>query len=374
VELTTMQGLELNPEACRLLDRMSISMRGVIRHFLRARFAEAWEERGLPPELLGFLIQRRAREMSINWNLPASSTVLDYAGFGDLFEILAAHAELMRAFVPLSLDENLLRLRFLELETLRNRVAYARPISEAEVGTLRGFDERLQKVAKSFEQLENATANAVTPGTVDHESVAPPVEQKPPATPLVPSPPPAVSVQPEPAVSVEVVLSTAMPSPEEIAAQARPIFGASQPLGVPPEPAPASPAAPRPPEPRAPAGAVPAAVSPSDLEIALARGTDDTILAALYYEVTGLADAMWSGSLATQSTRVWERVRESSWYSEGFSRLGLRVISDFYGLLGAAREIAGAQSDRKEVQDLLREHNFAQLLLGLRDFFSRVRN
>ena len=118
----------------------------------------------------------------------------------------------------------------------------------------------------------------------------------------------------------------------------------------------------------------PAAVSPSRLREALAAGDEATVLAGLYGEVTAIADGLWSDT-SCPSPRLWEVVRESSWYSENFTSLGLKPLSDFYDLAHSARERLLTGISRKQLQDFLKEHNFAQILLALRDLFrSRLPN
>jgi len=95
------------------------------------------------------------------------------------------------------------------------------------------------------------------------------------------------------------------------------------------------------------------------------------VLTALYQEVTALADGLWNGSITSLQTRAWERVRESIWYNENFVKLGLRPISDFFGLFDAAVERTRAGASRNDLQDFLKDHNFVQVLLALKDLFRR---
>lgn len=109
-------------------------------------------------------------------------------------------------------------------------------------------------------------------------------------------------------------------------------------------------------------------ISPSRLREALQSGDDVTVLAGLYGEVTAIADGLWSDN-SCPSPRLWELVRESPWYSENFTALRLKPVSDFYDLANSARERLLEGISRKQLQDFLKEHNFAQILLALRDLF-----
>ena len=324
--------LERNPEACRLIDRITLLLREFVRQGLRVTHGEKWEDAGIPDELRGFLVQRRSREQSINWSLPPSLSVLDYAGFVDLFDIIVADPPLLAAFVPMGLDQQLLRMRFLEFETLRNRIAYSRPVSDAEIASLAAFEARLASVVSAISEAGSVVTGAFEP--------------KPEQTAPAPPPPAPVSAA-APRIEAAVPAKPASTGP-----------GAAK--GGTAERAPSA----RPP--------APPALSSADLDAALTRADDAVVLSALYHEVTELADRMWNGAVSSAGCRVWEKVRESSWYSQKFSKLGLKVLSDFYGLHDSALELAGSGSNHQELQVYLREHNFAPLLMSLRDFFSKV--
>jgi len=62
-------------------------------------------------------------------------------------------------------------------------------------------------------------------------------------------------------------------------------------------------------------------------------------------------------------------VRESAWYETRFSALRLRVVSDFYDLLRNVQERMAAGTSRTDLHEFLKERNFAQLLMELREFF-----
>jgi hypothetical protein len=288
-------------------------------------------------EIRDFLVQRQAREASINWNLSDAVDVLDFAGFLNLYEVICANDLLLQRFLPLAPDPSVLRIRFLELDTILNRIAYARPISEGDLGFLVSFDERLRKTS-------------TTPPTAEEIAAA---KARPPK--IVAAPPPAVEVPPTPA-------PRPTPPPPKPPVQEAP--------AAPPPPAPAAP----PPGP-APAPAVEAAApaapefGPRELEAALKRADDKTILAALYQEVTALADGLWNGSIQSQQAKTWEKVRESQWYHDRFAKLGLKPISDFFGLFETAKEKTSSGTSKSDLQEFLKEHNFVQVLLALKSLF-----
>jgi hypothetical protein len=335
-----MAKMDTNLDACRLSSEILLRLRKILREALNSLYGKNWEEAGIPAEIRDFLIQRQAREASINWNLSDTIDVLDFAGFLNLYEVIAANEFLVQRFLPLAPDPSVLRIRFLELDTILNRIAYARPISEGDLGFLVSFDERLRKTSTA----------AATPDEVAAAKARPPkVPAPPPPAVEIPTPPP-----PKPAA----------PAPKPVAQETK--RAPAPPPPPPPKPEPA-------PEPavEADAEAPPAAqeFGPKELEAALKRGDDRTILAALYREVTALADGLWNGAIQSQQAKTWEKARESQWYHDRFGKLGLKPISDFFGLFETAKEKTLAGTSKNDLQEFLKEHNFVQVLLALKSLF-----
>ncbi|MBW2528370.1 MAG: hypothetical protein JRI23_29615 [Deltaproteobacteria bacterium] len=108
------------------------------------------------------------------------------------------------------------------------------------------------------------------------------------------------------------------------------------------------------------------------LEDALEGDHRQVILRELYREVTTIAEGIWVKDLPPPA-RVWEKVSVSSWYEEQFSPLGLRPLSDFYDIIAKVDQRMRAGSTREDLQKYLKEVNFAQILLSLRDMFQRNR-
>ena len=144
-----MTKLDTNLDACQMSSEILLRLRKIMRESLRAIHGKEWEATGIPDEIREYLTQRQAREASINWNLSDAVDILDFAGFLDLYEVMAANPQLLQRFLPLAPDASVLRIRFLELDTILNRIAYARPISESELGFLVTFEDRLKKTASA---------------------------------------------------------------------------------------------------------------------------------------------------------------------------------------------------------------------------------
>ena len=328
-----MTKLDTNLDACQMSSEILLRLRKILRESLRAIHGKEWEVTGIPEEIREYLTQRQAREASINWNLSDAVDILDFAGFLNLYDVMAANPQILQRFLPLAPDASVLRIRFLELDTILTRIAYARPISESELGFLVTFEDRLKKTASA------------PPPAVEEVPAAPPA--RPGKTAAAPTSP-QKSVAPPPAA----------PAPKSNAPAPQPNAAPQQPAPTPePEPVPAAVAAPAGP------------VGPQELDGALKRNDNKVILTVLYQEVTALADGLWNGSVASLQARTWELVRESQWYHDRFGKLGLRPISDFFGLFDTAKEKMGAGTSRNDLQEFLKEHSFVQVLLALKDLF-----
>jgi outer membrane biosynthesis protein TonB len=339
-----MAKIDINLDACQLSSDLLMRLRKLVRDSLRATHGKKWEDKGIPAELHDVLAQRQAREASITWNLSDSVDLLDFAGYTGLYDIIAAAPDLQQRFLSLAPDASVLRLRFLELDAIMNRIAYARPVSEADLGLLVSFEERLKRTAGAPAPAVEVDAAPAPRGETARPARAAATVTAPPPAPT-PAPVPAPAPAPNAAAS-EQPIATAPPPPEPAAEAAN---------EAEPETAPA-------------AGPAPI-VGPQQVTSALERGDSTTVLTALYQEVTALADGLWNGSVTALQARTWETVRESPWYREHFVRLNLRPISDFFGLVETAREKARAGASRNDLQEFLKEHSFVQVLMALKDLF-----
>ena len=322
---------DINTDAYRLVGECLYRIRHLLRDGLRAIHGENWEN-GIPEERLGFLKQRRSREASINWHLMDTSDVLDYAGFGDLFEVVEADPQLQQMFASLAGDVNVLRIRFMELDTILSRIAYVREVADTEMSFLVSFDERIRKVA--------AAPKTFTP--------APPDSTPKPSR--VTEPAPHAEPKAQPAAEVKATATAAPAKEKKVEPGGRRPAAAAPPTATPPAPEP---------EAEAPA---------NDIGVSLAEHKDGAVLLALYGEITAIADGLWNQSTPPFPV-IWEKVRESDWYHKRFATLGLKSVSDFYGLVDEARNRLSSGATRAELQDLLKERNFAQILLALRELF-----
>lgn len=102
---------------------------------------------------------------------------------------------------------------------------------------------------------------------------------------------------------------------------------------------------------------------------ALEARDDAYLLDALYREVTQLADALSTANPGEMRAHVWEQVRESDWYTDRFTALALRPVSDFFELFEAGRQLLLGGASKSQLQDYLKERNFPKVVLSLRPVF-----
>ena len=193
--------LDHNLDAYRLAASALERLRALIRRHLEALHGPDWETEALPADPAEFLAQRRARESNVKWNPSSSTDLLDFAGFCNLHEILNTHPRLSDGFARLVPEPQTLRLRFLELDTVLNRIAYARPVSDSDMELLLGFDERLrQLVVDLAPDNENPTARPSSPATpaAPKRQAKSPERQASPSPPSPPPPPPPPQKTPPP--------------------------------------------------------------------------------------------------------------------------------------------------------------------------------
>ena len=332
--------LDHNLDAYRLAATTLERLRALIRRHLQAAHGPDWETTALPDDPAQFLAQRRARESSVKWNPSSATDLLDFAGFCNLHEILNTHPRLRDGFARLVPEPQTLRLRFLELDTVLNRIAYARPVSDSDMELLLGFDERLRQLV-SRPRARRGRADGRERGRgaggagrrqsasrslrSDRRRRHPPPAAARPTSPRSPQP---RCRSPRPTFRPPSIGRAARRRSRTTAARARALA---------PDLRPHDPAA----------GArerrrtsLPV-TAPRDLETALRRGDDRAVLTILYQEITALAEQLWSDSASARAP-MWEMVSESSWYRERFLRLaaarGLELLRPPAGGAGAARE------------------------------------
>ncbi len=369
-----MEWLEQNIDAYRIVSEILGQLRVAVRQQLEAVYGDQWYRDGLPEEVFERLVSSKEREKSIDWYEGHYQQIMDYADFADLIEILEKNGEHFASFLALAPSSALLHARFLELDVMREKLGRARPISETELSFLGTFHLRFRKAAKDFSEIEAPPpASTEKPVREVEPPVAKPVEEpKPTTTESAPEPSP----EPEPVVP---------DSPEKPAAQPKraaqaPVRRATVKSEPAPEPETEEPEAPETPteepEPQAPsadedtidAGTDEPPAGPRKLADALDDDDHRTVLREIYREVTAIAEGVWTSDM-TPAPLVWEQVTASDWYERNFSRLGLHPLSVFYEVTGKIEKQVREGGTKAELQEFLKESNFAKTLLSLRDMF-----
>lgn len=376
-----MDWLEQNLDAYRIIAEILTDLREVLRDKLEELHGKEWYKVGLPNGLLDQLVEIKEKERAIDWYESEYQQVMNYAVFPDLLQILEMNSETFPTIVELAPTAALLHARFLELEVMRSKLGRARPISDTELAFLGTFHLRFRRAIDEFRTSK--------PGEIGVREEQKPVEPPPPleeATEPVATPESTAPVAAPVADSKPTVAQDLQPEPDEPPAPAEPEEDEAQtaaqhppqrPVQAPAEAAeadtPGSPETDRPEtaseEPDAPAAeATPQEGKTPTFDDALESGDDPSILRAIYQEVTKTAEGIWTKDVIP-NTQIWDKVRISNWYEESFSRLGLKPISDFYEIISKVDSKMREGSSKEELQNYLKQSNFAQILLALRDMF-----
>ena len=363
-----MDWLEQNLDAYRIIAEILEDLRETLRQQLDQTHGQEWYKAALPDGLLDRLVERKEEEKAIDWYESEYQQIMNYALFPDLLEIMEHNADIFPKILGLAPTSALLNARFLELEVMRAKLGRARPISETELSFLGTFHLRFRKAIEDHRtRAANAPASAATPPAEpaptppaaapdDPAEPASVATAPPPVSPVTPPPPepettPSPTSPPEPRSAEPAVAEGTTPQPEEPASVE----------STGPETAPETAA-----ENEEPAQDP----KPVSFEEALEAGDSQVILRELYKEVTGIAEGIWTKDIPPPA-RIWEKVSTSSWYENNFSNLGLRPASDFYDVISKVDAKMRQGAKKEELQTFLKDLNFAQTLLALRDMFQK---
>jgi hypothetical protein len=385
---------ELNVEGYRIIGDILLALREATRRGLVSSFGERWFETALPQELFDRLIARKEREKSVNAYNGDYFAVIEYADFADLAEIHDHKPEIASFLQPVSPNPQVRRTRMIELHSLHEKLAGMREINEAELAFLRNFFNRLSGIIVAFLDARpdrtvwskgHPTAHAQTRSSPPAAPVPQPVAPQP--QPVAPPPPPRPAAsRPDEQLAALSAATATRPVPATV-----PVF---RPLQADPEPPAAQPpigereaphqgstalraAATHRSESRAdegPAVSTHSASSSSnvDIDALLERGDDRGIVEALYHEILDLSESLMS-SAGSRRPKIWEKVSESDWYGRRFSALGMRPLSDYYGLYQTASERLRAGATKAQLQDFLQAHSYPQVVLAMGAFFQQQR-
>jgi hypothetical protein len=365
-----MDWLEQNIDAYRIIADVLGELREAVRQGLEREHGEKWYRKGLPETVLERLVAAKEREQAIDWYESQYQQVMDYAVFPDLLEIIEHNSNSFPEITGLAPSAALLTARFMELEVMRAKLGRTRPITESELSFLGTFHLRFRKAMA--DSREGAGASTKPPARKARATENPPDE---------------VVVEEAAGVPEEKVEDQKPVKTRKAADDSRPRFPQRQ------AQTPSSRAADKDEEDETTEEPSPVATDEEPTDVrdgddaagsekpptekgkkklgqALEEGDNAAILRELYREVTAIAEGMWSSDVIP-APLVWEQVTRSDWYELNFSRLGLQPLSDFYEVISTVDKRMSAGIDKNELQDLLKEANFAKILLGLRDMFQK---
>lgn len=355
-----MDWLEQNLDAYRIVAEILNELRLTVRRGLERLHGDEWFRNGLPAGLLERLINSKEQEKAIDWYESEYQQVIDYAVFPDLLEILEHQAESFAAIIKLAPSPALLHARFLELEVMRSKLGRTRPVSESEISFLSTFHLRFRKAIESqhlqWEEADTqASAIEVEEDETESSSSAPssnpshdredPSEAADESTPSPKKAPPPTPIRPPSRPATTSVAGGGNAAPA-VAEAAEPV----------PEDEPEADDEPE---------------RPPSFSTSLANHDTRAILRELYREVTAIADSI-SSSEVLPATLVWDEVTSSPWFEENFSKLGLTPLSDFYEIVNKVEKKASEGIAKDELHRYLKEANFANVLLSLRDMFQKI--
>jgi hypothetical protein len=381
-----MEWLEQNIDAYRIVSEILGKLRLTVRQRLEQIHGEEWYRKGLPEEVFNRLVAAKEREKSIDWYEGQYQQIMDYAVFADLLEILEHSPEAFSSFTSLAPSAALLNARFLELDVMRAKLGRARPISETELSFLGTFHLRFRKAAQEADEESDDVppppkqpreqAEVIAPDPeVANESKIETVTSPEPAAEVPPTP---ASSRPQRAVQTDVKDATTTTGAKTRAKESNDSKVAASPSDVeddlrtnegPVEAVDAEEAdAPSPAQTEGPVDEISKAIGPKKLDEALSTNDHRAVLRELYREVTSIAEGVWSSEI-TPAPLVWDKVTASDWYELNFSRLGLQPLSVFYEVTTKVDKQVRGGADRKQLQEFLKETNFARTLLALRDMF-----
>jgi outer membrane biosynthesis protein TonB len=391
-----MDWIQQNLDAYRIVAEILTVLRDNVRRALEVELGENWHRDGLPKPVLDRLVQRKEKEKAIDWHESEYQEVTSYAGFADVLEILQANPELIPEFMKLASNPALLYARFLELEVIAQKLALARAVGESELTFLGTFHIRFRKAVEELKArgLRKRKESAKSKPN-EKPADAPPDPEKQAAPPSEPEaePKPEPKQQQKkakPETEKESEPET-KPEPEEEVSKSKPKQdrppqrAASTPQRPPMRPA-MTPNGPAPDkdagkakdkenktEDKAAAADDTSAAEEqqaSSIEKAIKEGNSQLILKELYREVTNLAEGVWTSDVVP-IPHVWSQVSGSTWYEFNFTRLSLKPLSDFYEIIAKVDEHMQEGITKEQLQEILKENHFAQILLSLRDMFQK---
>jgi hypothetical protein len=374
-----MQWIEQNIDAYRIVGEILNTLRTTMRKELEVIHGRDWHRVGVQREIIDRLIERKEQEKAIDWHETEYQELIDYASFTDLLQMLENNPEILPQVARLAPSTALLHARLLELEVMRTKLGMCRPISETELSFLGTFHLRFRQAMEGGSdrtppprpapeptpepELDSAKTTMVETASEPEQEAQADEPEEAGSTGEDPGTQPIEVARPRPPLR-----EASKPAADEAAAPAEASTAKTQPETEPETEAEAKTETEA--EPKPDTRTKSRLTGPAALEAALEEQDHRVILRQLYKEVMTIAEGMWSND-TPPLPMVWEKVRVSEWYESNFSSCGLKPLSDFYDVISQIQDRSRDGMTRDQLQQFLKESNFAQLLLALRDMFQK---
>jgi len=361
-----MDWLEQNIDAYRILADILTELRGVLASGLKEKFGKDWASEGLPATVFDELVQTKENETAVQWYEDEYQELFNYTTFSQLHDILQASPGLFPSLSGLVPTPSLLTARFMELEVLRLKVGRVRPIGEVEVNFLMKFHLHFRRAMEKRADRLKEKESGEPEGEVASESESGIGDEPTEALDYSPGSENSEDSVEDASSSHEQVSDSRPRPPQRMATSSGSSNSAWDSSGgketevaVEAEHSDHQEAA-----------SVHEPLESMNLASMLKKGDTLAILRELFIEVTRLAENLWSSD-APETPTVWNVVRVSDWYEENFVPCGLKTLSDFYDIVARVEDRLQNGLARHELQKLLEEAHFAQILLNLRDMFQK---
>lgn len=138
-------GYEINMKAYDILFKLETMLRGFIRDILEDHFKDegGWLKR-IPRKIID-KCEKRARKEKESYQDLGSDFLMDYADFRDLKEIILEKENWERGFMTFFRNKQIIAIKLVELEPIRNTIAHNRKISDRELSRLRLFSDDIER-------------------------------------------------------------------------------------------------------------------------------------------------------------------------------------------------------------------------------------
>ncbi len=317
---------DTNLEGYRMVAELLTSMRRIVGRAVDRVAAQADGAPPWPADVEAVLVERHDAERDVprlGSSDEDSDDLMAFATFGDLSRRIRANDELTRLVGKIGDHPGDLLGRLDELEAIREVVAEARLLTDAQIASLRAHHEAVAGILSGGRRGGGAAASA------------------PPAAPPTSTPTPE---SPE----ADFARDTGV---DELVEEAEDAVESEDDDGL---------------------GVDFAAVDEAQVRAAIEAEQDARVLAMLHAEIMALAEDVFADRRG-RPRPAWHAICDSGWYASRRDARGLDTLEAFHAAIDAWDEAGDAGADAERLRAILRDRGFSGLLLSLRDMFDRNR-